>query len=120
MAHEESISDDLWVHVTLVAVFLLKCLRLTSFFQDIPVELRDEVKVEDDKQSLTPNELFVTTVLLRLINVMPCNSHDVSEFETPVLDSFVPGARKVGDFQCSVTKLTSLNSVQPLSASNSV
>ena len=25
---------------------------------------------------------------------MPCNTHDISEFETPVLDTFVPGCKK--------------------------
>ena len=26
---------------------------------------------------------------------MPCNVHDISEFETPIMDSFVPGCTKV-------------------------
>merc|ERR1719189_1523381 len=26
---------------------------------------------------------------------MPCNTHDISEFETPVMDKFVPGCKKV-------------------------
>ena len=26
---------------------------------------------------------------------MPCNSHDISEFDSPVSDYFAPGAQKV-------------------------
>ena len=35
---------------------------------------------------LTEDELFVGKVLFQVLNVCPCNSHDISEIETPVLD----------------------------------
>ena len=37
--------------------------------------------------------------------VMPCNTHDISEFETPVMDKFVPGCKKVslGNFIDSIS-----------------
>ncbi len=31
-----------------------------------------------------PLQLFVGSVMLQLLNVCPCNSHDVSEIETPL------------------------------------
>ena len=36
---------------------------------------------------------------------MPCNTHDISEFETPVMDKFVPGCKKVslGNFIDSIS-----------------
>ena len=39
---------------------------------------------------------------------MPCNTHDISEFETPVMDKFVPGCKKVslGNFIDSILFLT--------------
>ena len=37
---------------------------------------------------------------------MPCNTHDISEFETPVMDKFVPGCKKV-----SLGKGPSINDV---------
>ena len=86
MAHEDSITDEMWLLRGLVAIFLLKCLKATHFFGHNQQEIRNE---------LTPDELFVGKILFRLINVMPCNSHDISEFETPVLDIFPPGAQKV-------------------------
>jgi hypothetical protein len=39
---------------------------------------------------MTNDELFVATVILRLINVCPCNCHDISEFESPTLEKFGP------------------------------
>ena len=36
MTHEDSISDDLWLLRGMVAAFLLKCLKLTDFFKDVP------------------------------------------------------------------------------------
>ena len=36
MAHEDSISDDLWLLRGIVAVFLLKCLQQTDFFKNVP------------------------------------------------------------------------------------
>ena len=32
MAHEDMIDDDTWLLRTLVAVFLLKCFKMTQFF----------------------------------------------------------------------------------------
>ena len=34
-------------------------------------------------------------MLLRLLNIMPTNSHDISEFETAVMDHFAPACKKV-------------------------
>ena len=45
--------------------------------------------------SLNEEEKFFGSVIFRLLNVMPCNVHDISEFETPIMDSFVPGCTKV-------------------------
>ena len=45
--------------------------------------------------SLTNDEAFVASVILRLINVCPCNCHDISEFETPTFEKFTPACSKV-------------------------
>ena len=34
MSHEESITDEMWILRGLVAVFVLKCLKLTDFFPE--------------------------------------------------------------------------------------
>lgn len=52
----------------------------------------DEDKVD---RQLTQDEAYVGGLLFRLLNVMPTNTHDISEFETPILDSFAPGCVKV-------------------------
>ena len=54
MAQEDSINPDMWLLRGLVAVFLLKCLQLTDFF--------DQVSTGTE---LTPDELFVGGVLFR-------------------------------------------------------
>ncbi len=87
-AHEDSITNDQWIIRTLVAVFLLKCLKLTTFFD------QSQSAILDDCQ-LTENELFIGTVLLRLLNIFPCNVHDIAEFENPFKDHFAKGAQKV-------------------------
>ena len=88
MAHEDSISDDLWLLKGIVSVFLLKCLQQTDYFRSIQKSL-------ENPELLHENELFVGKVLFRLLNVMPTNVHDISDFETPVLDTFVPRCNKV-------------------------
>jgi hypothetical protein len=88
MAHEDTITDEMWRLRTLVAVFLLKCLQQTDFF-------KDDTSKTDLGGLLSENEILVGAVLLRLINVMPCNTHDISEFETAVVDVFSPGCNKV-------------------------
>lgn len=90
MAHEDSIAEESWILRGLVAVFMLKCLQMTDYFKSD--EDRSQIKNEGD---LTEKEAFVGAVIFRLLNVMPCNSHDIAEFETPVLDKFVPGNKKV-------------------------
>ncbi len=77
-AHEETISQDQWLLRTLVSVFILECLKKTDFFND---------STEDD-------EKLVGSVILKLINIFPCNSHDVAEFESPTKDCFPRGAQK--------------------------
>ena len=86
MAHEDSISDELWLLKGIVSVFLLKCLQQTDYFASLQKE---------DRNELHESELFVGKVLFRLLNVMPTNCHDISDFESPVLDTFVPGCKKV-------------------------
>ena len=90
MAHEDSISDDLWLLKGIVSVFLLKCLQQTDYFRSIQKSL-------ENPELLHENELFVGKVLFRLLNVMPTNVHDISDFETPVLDTFVPRCNKVNE-----------------------
>ena len=106
MAHEDSISDDLWLlkgignaqlfYVKMelkltftlkVSVFLLKCLQQTEYFASL--------QKSPENPDLHEDELFVGKVLFRLLNVMPTNVHDISDFETPVLDTFVPRCNKV-------------------------
>ena len=115
MAHEDTISDDMWLLRGLVAVFLLKCLQQTDFFDrsSSNPSTNQEVATEDqrsdvddpppsiDAGELTANQVFIGKILFRLINVMPCNTHDISEFETPILDKFAPGCKKVsvGNFE---------------------
>lgn len=51
-------------------------------------------KLEDD-YSLTDEQLFIGTVIFRILNICPTNSHDISEYETPTLDKYPPNATKV-------------------------
>ena len=91
MAHEDSVDDDTWLLRSLVALYLLKCFKhSTDFFgQPQPVT---------DNKDLTPEECFVGAVLLRLLNICPTNCHDISEMETPVMDSFSKMCNKVCTF----------------------
>ena len=69
----------------------------TDFF-DLPSPSNQDELSENsvnNASTLTENEVFIGKLLFRLINVMPCNTHDISEFETPVMDRFVPGCKKV-------------------------
>ena len=83
-----------------MAVFLVKCLQQTSFFGNQNQERSDEAQ-------LTDNEVFVGKIIFRLLNILPTNCHDISEFETPVMDSFVPGCKKVSVGKLNVLKLLS-------------
>ena len=107
MAHEETLNTDEWLLRTLIAIFLLKCLQITGFFKSVSHNKKshviDEVGVNNDQDEgnifdvkvLSKEELFVCKVILRLINICPTNCHDVSEFETPVLDAFTTACNKV-------------------------
>ena len=111
MAHEETLNTEDWLLRTLIAIFLLKSLRMTGFFKIIlsvennyeknkkviSVDEADKENMNDggEIESITEQELFVCKVILRLINICPTNCHDVSEFETPVLDAFTTACNKV-------------------------
>ena len=47
---------------------------------------------------------------------MPCNTHDISEFETPVMEKFVPGCKKVsvGNFNSILSFLKPIDAGAPL------
>ena len=103
MAHEETLDTEEWLLRTLIAIFLLKSLQLTGFFKSIlSVKGKDVISSEEEGDEdgfgndvLAEEELFTCKVILRLINICPTNCHDVSEFETPVLDSFTTACNKV-------------------------
>lgn len=88
MAHEDMIDDDTWLLRTLVAVFLLKCFKMTQFFQSQVARELDDPRLEVSSEELSNTELFVGGVLLKMLNICPTNCHDVSEMETPVKDVF--------------------------------
>lgn len=44
---------------------------------------------------LNDDQLFIGTVILRLLNICPSNCHDISEFETITMEKFLPSATKV-------------------------
>ena len=73
MAHEEHITEDMWLLRGLVAVFLLKCLKKTDFFDRLKISNAEEELLENstngNHSGLTPNEVFIGKVLFRLINV---------------------------------------------------
>ena len=73
MAHEEHIPEDMWLLRGLVAVFLLKCLKQTDFFDRLKISNAEEELLENSTNGnhsrLTPNEVFIGKVLFRLINV---------------------------------------------------
>jgi hypothetical protein len=51
-------------------------------------------KLSDDYR-LTDEQLFVGTVIFRILNICPTNSHDISEYETPTMEKYPPNATKV-------------------------
>ena len=95
VGHEDSISDEMWLLRGLVAVFLFKCLKETSFFNTSQTKGLIDAENASGNDDLTANELFIGKLLFRLLNILPHNCHDISEFETPVLDVFTPGCNKV-------------------------
>ena len=106
MAHEETLNTEEWLLRTLISIFLLKSLQLSQFFKNIvlnkknsngDVDNTDSAMTDDivHDELLSEEELLVCKVILRLINICPTNCHDVSEFETPVLDAFTTACNKV-------------------------
>jgi tetratricopeptide (TPR) repeat protein len=89
IAQEDSLDSEEWFLRTFIACFLLKLLMVTSFFKgskSLPIK---------DKKDLTKDQLYIAKLLLRLINIFPCNCHDISEIESPVPDQFAPTCNKV-------------------------
>lgn len=78
---DHTITPTEWILRTLAAALLVRMLQITSFF--------------DDSEDVAEDSIFVGGILLQLINVCPTNSHDVSEFETPVADKFTTACNKV-------------------------
>ena len=106
MAHEETLNTEEWLLRTLISIFLLKSLQLSQFFKNISLNRKhsngdvnntDATMTDDivNDDLLSEEELLVCKVILRLINICPTNCHDVSEFETPVLDAFTTACNKV-------------------------
>ena len=102
MAHEEELTTEEWLIRVLIAIFLFKCLKLTGFFKSVVKEKENGVIEATngnenvfESEMLTEDELFACKVILRVINICPTNCHDVSEFETPSLDSFNTACNKV-------------------------
>ncbi|XP_041366619.1 uncharacterized protein LOC121381395 [Gigantopelta aegis] len=62
---------------TLTAIFLIKCLKRTSYFPPITAEesASDFGKDEDEEHAL------IGSHILRHIQMLPCNAHEVSELE---------------------------------------
>ncbi|TRY63413.1 hypothetical protein TCAL_02645 [Tigriopus californicus] len=78
---DHTITPTEWILRTMAAVLLVRMLQITPFF--------------DDSEDVAEDSIFVGGILLQLINVCPTNSHDVSEFETPVADKFTNACTKV-------------------------
>ena len=103
MAHEETLNSEEWLLRILVAIFLFKCLNLTGFFESVQNAKSNDSSKENtngnadimENEGLSEDELFACKVILRVINICPTNCHDVSEFETPVLDTFGTACNKV-------------------------
>eukprot|EP00095_Tigriopus_kingsejongensis_P011484 maker-scaffold626_size122949-snap-gene-0.33 protein:Tk11484 transcript:maker-scaffold626_size122949-snap-gene-0.33-mRNA-1 annotation:"set and mynd domain-containing protein 4-like" len=78
---DETISPTEWVLRTLAATFLVRLLRLTPFF--------------DDSEDVEEDSIFIGAILLQVLNTCAPNCHDISEYETPVLDKFTNACSKV-------------------------
>ena len=74
-------------HIKMYFSVYYRLLKNSTFF--------GAVTAKNGDYSLTDDELYVGSIVLRLINVCPCNCHDVSEFESPTLDKFGGACTKV-------------------------
>jgi tetratricopeptide (TPR) repeat protein len=71
---EDRVVNDLFRR-TVTAVYLLKCIQETSFFNDSPITLSNDKTV--DKDSL----VLAGGIILRHLQSFPCNAHEISELQ---------------------------------------
>ena len=70
--HSEDLDTDEKILRTLVSLFLMTCLKRTSFYP---------------KESLTQSEeLYLAGLIYTLLNAAPANTHEVHQLDTPCLD----------------------------------
>lgn len=59
-------------HRTLMALFLFQCLRASGYLGDR--------ELDEDPQSITEEELFIASLLLRHLELLQFNAHEIHEF----------------------------------------
>ncbi|XP_054271330.1 SET and MYND domain-containing protein 4 [Macrosteles quadrilineatus] len=72
--HGSDRSAEDFLHRTVVAVFLLRCLKTTDYFK-----MQDENTITTNEKMLSENEKFIGGLILRHIQSLQFNSHEVSE-----------------------------------------
>lgn len=75
LTHQAKRKPDDLLNRTLMAVYLLECLRRTSYFK--------ENSGQQSAVELTENEIFVGELLLHHIQTLQFNAHEVSEVQIP-------------------------------------
>jgi hypothetical protein len=70
---------------------MLKLLTEANFFAS-----STDKEIVADSGGLTSEQIFVGTVLFQLLNICPCNSHDVGSFGIPAgSETFPPSSEKI-------------------------
>uniref|UniRef100_A0A1B6J8P5 Protein-lysine N-methyltransferase SMYD4 n=2 Tax=Homalodisca liturata TaxID=320908 RepID=A0A1B6J8P5_9HEMI len=72
--HASQRSTEDFLHRTLMAVFLLRCLQTTGYFQH-----QNENVIKTNEKTLTDDEKFIGGLILRHLQSLQFNSHEVSE-----------------------------------------
>lgn len=76
--HSEHLETDEMIMRTLISVFLLKCLKQTTFFGDFSTDKDDD--------------LFISKVIYTFINACPANTHEIHILHTPTMERWSPMA----------------------------
>ena len=75
LTHEARRKPEDLLSRALMAVFLLECLKRTSYFEACPSPRRDD--------GLTDDEIYIGELLLHQLQVLQFNAHEVSEVKIP-------------------------------------
>ncbi|CAG0920567.1 unnamed protein product [Notodromas monacha] len=83
-----------FIHKGLMSIFLLKCLQLSGYFGQENIKSPDELVPGDKWKPLTKEEAFIGALILRNLQIVQFNVHEISDFRMKTPTTF-KGANSV-------------------------